>query len=160
MDWLIVLTVLLIAAALAILIAKRLAITKRQRAAWTCKPRRVLTDPEQVLFHRLREAMPECIVLAQVELSRVVVPSDPNKQNAFTLYNRIRGKSLDFVVCLKDFTVVAALELDDASHTRSRRAADETKNDALASAGIALVRWNVRTLPTVAQIREYLKTKS
>jgi len=160
MDWLIFLIVLIIAAGVALLIAKRLDSAKRQRAPWTCKPRRVLSEPEQALFHRLREAMPECIVLAQVELSRVVVPSDPNKQNAFTLYNRIRGKSLDFVVCLKDFTVLAALELDDASHTRSRRAADETKNDALASAGIPLIRWNVRSLPTVPQIREYLKIES
>jgi hypothetical protein len=157
MDWLSVLVLLFIALAVVGVIAKRLTTAKRERAAWTCKPRRVLTDPEQVLFHRLREAMPECIVLAQVELSRVVVPTDPDKRNAFALYNRIRGKSLDFVVCLKDFSVVAALELDDASHTKSRRAADETKNQALTSAGIPLIRWNVRSLPTSLQIQTALK---
>ena len=156
MDWPIVLLVLLVTLAVVGVIGKRLTRAKRERGAWTCKPRRVLTDPEQVLFHRLREAMPECIVLAQVELSRVVVPTDPDKRSAFALYNRIRGKSLDFVVCLKDFSVVAALELDDASHTKSRRAADGTKNEALASAGIPLIRWNVRSLPTAAQIQAAL----
>lgn len=32
--------------------------------------KKVMTDPEQVLYHRLVEALPDYIVLAQVQLSR------------------------------------------------------------------------------------------
>ena len=39
---------------------------------WPLYPRKPLSDPEQVLYFRLREAFPECIVLAQVEISRVI----------------------------------------------------------------------------------------
>src|SRR5688500_5075902 len=33
---------------------------------------RPLSDPEQTLFWRLREAMPECVVLSQVSFSRFI----------------------------------------------------------------------------------------
>src|SRR3954467_976649 len=84
--------------------------------SWPFYAKRVLSQPEQVLYHRLTSALPECIVLAQVQLSRILgVKSGFN----FHLWNnRINRMSLDFVVCLKDSTVVAAVELDDRTHER------------------------------------------
>jgi hypothetical protein len=57
-------------------------------------------------------------------------------------------------VCLKDSTIVAAVELDDKSHERAdRKTADDKKEKALAAAGITLIRWQVNALPDEAAIR-------
>ena len=39
---------------------------------WPFYPKRPLTSPEQVLYHRLVKALPDNIVLAQVQVSRVL----------------------------------------------------------------------------------------
>jgi hypothetical protein len=120
--------------------------------AWPFQKTKPLSDPEQALYHLMVAALPECIVLAQVPLSRVLrVDKRPDSRS---WQNRISQKSLDFVVCLKDFTVVAAVELDDATHARqSRQTADANKDRALAAAGVSIVRWNVKALPDESAIR-------
>ena len=39
---------------------------------WPFYAKKPLTQPEQILYHRLVKTLPECIVLAQVQLSRVL----------------------------------------------------------------------------------------
>lgn len=120
---------------------------------WPFYAKKPLTQPEQILYHRLVAAMPECIVLAQVQLSRVLGVKKGFSFNEWN--NRINRMSLDFLVCLKDSTVVAAVELDDKTHEKSSRIeADAKKGKALSAAGIALVRWNVNALPDEATIRQ------
>ena len=71
--------------------------------------------------------------------------------------NRINRLSYDFVVCDKDSTVLAAIELDDSSHERSDRAqTDQKKMKAGADAGLRLIRWHVKSLPDEAAIRSAL----
>lgn len=122
-------------------------------AQWPFYAKKPLTQPEQVLYHRLVAAMPECIVLAQVQLSRVL-----GVKKGFNFHvwnNRINRMSLDFLVCLKDSTIVAAVELDDKTHERaSRVGADTKKEKALSAAGVALVRWQVSALPDENAIRQ------
>jgi hypothetical protein len=122
---------------------------------WPFYLRKPMSVPEQVLYFRLVEAMPEHIVLAQVQLSRFL---GVKKGEQFrTWFNRINRLSVDFLVLRKDATVVAAIELDDKSHERSdRREADERKNRALTDAGAKIVRWNVSRLPSREEIREEL----
>lgn len=68
--------------------------------------------------------------------------------------------SLDFVVCRKDSSVVAAIELDDKSHeAESRQKADAKKDKALASAEIPIIRWKVEKMPDEETIQETLKKK-
>ncbi|MDP1536957.1 MAG: DUF2726 domain-containing protein [Burkholderiales bacterium] len=63
--------------------------------------------------------------------------------------------SLDFVVCLKDSTIVAAVELDDKTHEKASRVeTDAKKEKALSAAGVALVRWQVSALPDENAIRK------
>ena len=81
---------------------------------WPFYSKRPLSQPEQVLYHRLVAALPEHIVLAQVQLSRVM--GVKKGFGARGWLNRINRMSFDFVVCLKDSTVVAAIELNDRSH--------------------------------------------
>ncbi|MDP3511705.1 MAG: DUF2726 domain-containing protein [Sulfuritalea sp.] len=115
-----------------------------------------LSEAEQVLYFRLKEAMPECIVLAQVALPALVgIESGRDYRAAF---NRIASKYVDFVVCLTDFTVVAVVELDDKSHARPDRVrADTTKDNALRLAGHPILRFKVHRMPTVEQLRAAIR---
>jgi hypothetical protein len=120
---------------------------------WPFCAKKVLTRPEQVLYYRLVGALPDYIVLAQVQLSRVL--GVKRGFNFMAWNNRIDRLSLDFLVCLKDSTAVAAIELDDPSHDRpDRQEADARKAFALRSAGVRLVRWSTKALPDERAIRE------
>ena len=93
------------------------------------------------------------IVLAQVQLSQVLGVKKGFNVRAWN--NRINRMSLDFLVCLKDATIVAAVELDDKTHDKaSRIEADAKKEKALSAAGVAIVRWHVSGLPDAAAIRQ------
>ena len=118
---------------------------------WPFYIKRPLTQPEQVLYHRLIKALPEHIVLAQVQVSRIL--GVKKGSNFHEWNNRVNRLSYDFVVCFKDSTVVAAIELDDKSHeTTVRSKTDDKKNKATADAGLRLIRWNVKSLPDEATI--------
>ena len=115
-----------------------------------------LSDVEQVLYWRLVEALPECVVLSQVTFSRFMKPTaHPRQRDYFALYGRIAQKSIDYLVCLKDFTVVAAVELDDSSHVVER---DRQRDELLRSAGITVLRVHARELPSVDRIRAAFTT--
>lgn len=120
--------------------------------AWPFYAKKPLTQPEQVLYHRLVDALPDHIVLAQVQLSRILGVKQGNNFHEWN--NRINRMSLDFVVCGKNASIIAAIELDDKTHEKaSRKEADDKKNKALSSAGVRLVRWQVNALPDEAGIR-------
>ncbi len=70
-------------------------------SAWPFYAKKPLTQPEQVLYHRLVRSLPECMVLTQVQLSRVL--GVKKGSNFHEWNNRINRMSLDFVVCLKGF---------------------------------------------------------
>lgn len=149
-----------VAAVVAVLVAL-FVLRARRRAGkdddgpWPFQPRRLLSQPEQVLYHRLVAALPDRIVLAQVQASRVLAVkkgSDFHRWN-----NRINRLSYDFVVCGRDATVEAVIELDDASHDAPERAeVDRRKDRATAAAGLRMIRWHVRSLPDEAMIRREL----
>ena len=148
----IVVVLLVVIAALAALAAAK----KRGPAAgdgpWPFYAKKPLSQPEQVLYHRLVAALPDHIVLAQVQLSRVL--GVKKGFNVREWNNRINRMSYDFLVCSKDSTVLAAIELDDKSHEAPARvAADAKKSRASAAAGVRLIRWNVKALPDDVAIR-------
>ena len=151
MKWLIAVIVVVV---LGLLVAAALRRTKQSGAegTWPFFAKKPLSQPEQVLYFRLLHALPEHIVLAQVQLSRILgVRKGDNYQSWL---NRIHQLSADFVVCAKDATVLAVVELDDASHQgERRREADARKTRAVEAAGLRLVRWSVSALPDDAAIR-------
>jgi hypothetical protein len=150
---LVVALVLLAVGAVVLAILKRRASSGSGDTPWPFYAKKPLTQPEQVLYHRLVAAMPECIVLAQVQLSRVLGIKKGFNFNEWN--NRINRMSLDFVVCLKDSTIVAAVELDDKTHEKASRVeTDAKKEKALSAAGVALVRWQVSALPDENAIRQ------
>lgn len=146
--------ILLIAAVLVLAALGRL---KRRRVAelevpWPLEPKRaLLTDPEQVLYRRLVQALPHHIVLAQVQLLQMV--RFKRRSPPYAVLNRMSRLSLDFVVLTPDTRIVAAIELDDASHRHhDRQSADARKTHALKSAGIPLIRWSVGAMPDAMAI--------
>lgn len=153
MKWLLFLVLL----ALAVLVIAAMAKKRRDTSSdenqpWPYYAKKPLSAIEQVMYYRLVEAMPECIVLAQVQLSRVIgVKKGAGPGNWL---NRINQKSLDYVVCMKDAAVIAAIELDDSTHEREdRKKSDQDKERALSSAGVKLIRWKAKSLPDVETIR-------
>ena len=121
-------------------------------AVWPFYAKKPLSPPEQVLYFRLIQALPEHIILAQVQLSRLLGVKKGNNYQAWT--NRINRMSADFVVCHKDSSIVAVIELDDASHQRKdRQAADAKKDKALASSDVRVVRWQAKSIPDITAIQ-------
>lgn len=122
------------------------ALSQREPDTWPFYPRKPLSTPEQILYFRLIKALPEHIVLAQVQLSRFLGVKKGN--NFQSWLNRINRMSADFVICNKDASVLAVIELDDASHnSKTRQQADAKKDKAVRSAGLRLIRWSVKTMP-------------
>ncbi len=137
--------VLVALAAFALLILKRRGTTASGEEAWPFYAKRPLSMPEQVLYHRLVATLPEHIVLAQVQVSRVL--GVKKGFNFREWNNRINRLSYDFVVCGKDSTVLAAIELDDKSHDSASRAeTDQKKDRATKAAGVQLIRWHVNCM--------------
>ena len=153
--WLFVALLALAIVALAVL-KKRVA-SDGSGGAWPFYLKRLLSSPEQVLYHRLVSALPDHVVLAQVQVSRVL-----GVKKGFDFHqwnNRINRLSYDFVVCKKDATVLAAIELDDGTHeSKSRARTDEKKDRATAAADLKLVRWHVKALPDQAAIRAAIES--
>lgn len=114
--------------------------------------KRPLTPVEVVLFNHLRRALPDCMILAQVQLSRFLdVESGENK---LAWLNRVNRMSVDFLICDEKSNIIAVIELDDKLHRRAdRRKANEKKNRAILSAGLHLIRWPVGKVPSIASIR-------
>jgi len=122
---------------------------------WPFYAKKLLSQPEQILYFRLVRALPEHIVLAQVQLSRLLGVKKGNNYQAW--FNRINRMSADFVVCNKDASIVAVIELDDATHQKAdRQVADVKKNKALTSANLRIVRWQVKAMPDIATIQSTL----
>lgn len=143
--------ILLIAFAFIILEKRK----KKDVEVWPYVKKKVLSNPEQILFYRLVRALPGNVILAQVQLSRFLdVKKGFNNQAWF---NKINRMSIDYLICDKDFEIVAAIELDDKSHERNRRKeADLKKDRALTAAGVKIHRWNVKQMPDEEEIKNKL----
>jgi hypothetical protein len=76
-------------------------------APWPFYLKRLLTQPEQVLYHRLVKALPNHIVLAQVQVSRVLGVKKGSRIHEWN--NRINRLSYDFVICDKAAAMKASV---------------------------------------------------
>ncbi len=119
---------------------------------WPFEARRaVLSRPEAILYERLVRACPQQIILAQVQVSRILEVRRGAPVQAWL--NRISRLSVDFLILRRDMSVVAAIELDDSSHAHPRRQeADARKNRAFEAAGVPLWRYSVQRIPDEAEL--------
>lgn len=119
---------------------------------WPYIEKRLLTPVETKLFFRLKEALPEHHIFAQVQLSQLV---EVRKGHDYQQWlNRISRMSADFVVADSRLKTIAVIELDDSSHKRPDRIeADQKKDKALETAGLRVIRWKTWKMPTTEGIR-------
>lgn len=148
--------IIIIVAGIALLAASTLGIfgkpTRKKRShieaegKWPLYPYYAMTRNEQALYWHLVKALPDYIVLAQVQASRVIrVKKGENQQSYLNRFNRM---SYDFLICHKNSYPLAVIELDDGSHQQAKRIeSDNRKNKVLADAGIPLLRWEKNTIP-------------
>lgn len=147
--------VLVVAAAVLMMLAPRI----RPREDLFAKPwpleakPQLLSEPERALYQRLVKSLPNHIVLAQVQLLQVLNFKRGHRTHA--ILNRISQLSLDFLILNIDTSIVAAVELDDATHAlENRLRADDRRAHALQSAGVPLIRWKTNSVPDRAAILE------
>lgn len=123
---------------------------------WPVFPKTVLSPVEQKLYQRLTRAFPDHVVLSQVAFSQLV--GVKKGENFTAIWNRYNRLTADFVICNKDFSIAAVLELDDRSHDNpARQDADRRKAAICEAAGIALHRLNVNPLPNESELRALLQ---
>lgn len=117
----------------------------------------MLGAAEQDMLRRLVDALPECLVFAQVQVSRVLRVSGQQGKSHIGWLNKLNQMSFDFVICGKDAMPIAAIEVDDSTHARpDRKKADAKKDRACHDAGLKLVRWSAGKLPEAKAIRARL----
>lgn len=155
MNWLFLVVVIAVAVFVALIKAKK---PSRPAGAEAYERQPSLFTPaERSFLGVLEQAVdPEHRVLGKVRLADVIRPKTGTtggvRQSA---QNRIDRKHLDFLVCRKDDLAVAcAVELDDASHgARKRKERDAFVEQALASAGVPLVRFPARRAYVIGDLR-------
>jgi len=115
------------------------------------KGKRIITMNEQPTFMKLREALPEHIILAQVAFSAFMTAQGYATRN---LFNR---KVADFVVLDKSFNIVAIVELDDSSH-KGKEDLDAERDALIREAGFKVIRY--KRTPELTQIHADFKISS
>ena len=123
-----------------------------RRPLFTAAERSFLAVLDQATAGQLR-------VLGKIRLSDLLkVRAGTPASEQRTAMNRVIQKHVDFVLCSPaDLSVVAVIELDDASHdTPKARARDALVHQALAAAGIPIHRFSARRAYSVQEIRQAL----
>jgi hypothetical protein len=125
--------------------------------SWPLSARSVMTAREQALFRMLVDLYPDRVVLAQVALAQFIDVT-PGTSGRIGWRKRFSHLAADFVLCTRDFSIVAVIELDDPSHLGAeRRSSDARKAFAVASAGLRLVRIGAGSLPAPPELRRQLE---
>lgn len=106
--------------------------------------REPLTRHEQKMYFALTNALPECIVLAQVAFSSLITTESQATRNRFD------RKVADFILCSQGLNVIAIIELDDWSH-QGRERQDADRDAMLKNTGYTTIRY--RHVPDATTIR-------
>jgi hypothetical protein len=122
---------------------------------WPLYRRPVLSPIEQILCFRLVSALPTHAVLAQIQLSQLL--GERRGLPRMTWINRINRLSASFVICSRGRHPQVVIDLDDSAHSSPERVqANQTKEHALRSAGLPIVRWDVQALSDATAIKTAL----
>jgi hypothetical protein len=119
---------------------------EEQAAKGTFTGRTIATKNEQAMFWRLVQVfpMPEYIVLTQVSFGAML-----NAKGGASRYS-FSQKRADFVLLDRAFSVLAVIELDDASHD-GQEERDRKRDEMLIEAGYRVLRY--RGIPQPEKLR-------
>lgn len=150
-PWLVLIPTLLlgVAAALYMWWSSRTQKAKPLPDEWPLTSRPVFSSVERQLLQRLREALPQHVILAKLPLVRFCQPLDPDQIRQW--YDIIGNAYVTFAVCAPNGRVLMAIDLE---HDRpASRRLEKVKTSVLAACRIRLVRTRADNLPTVAEIK-------
>lgn len=123
---------------------------KGPRQAGTYKSRQLMTENEAEFFGRLVVALPDHYIFPQVAMTALIEAASKDKKTAHSDRLRIAQQRTDFVVCDRSCRVVAVVELDDRTHSRSK---DKVRDARLQQAGLRSVRFQSTSKPSVGALR-------
>lgn len=123
---------------------------KGARQAGTYKARELMTENEAEFFGRLVVALPDHYIFPQVAMTALIEAASRDKKQAHSDRLRIAQQRADYVVCDRRCNVVAVVELDDRTHSRSK---DKIRDGRLLQAGIRTVRFESKSKPSAQALR-------
>jgi len=121
-----------------------------RRQGGTYKSRQLMTENEAEFFGRLVVALPDHYIFPQVAMSALIEAASKDKRTAHSDRLRIAQQRTDFVVCDRSCKVIAVVELDDRTHSRSK---DKVRDARLQQAGLRSVRFQSTSKPSVGALR-------
>ena len=129
---------------------KRISLFRQRDALFTAAERSFLGVLDQASAGRYR-------VFGKVRIADVIAPAKGLDKSTWTsVFNRIKAKHFDFVLCdPQTLKVKAVIELNDKSHSSSRRVErDELVGRACADAGLALRMVKARRSYSVEAVKQ------
>ena len=139
---------ILIVVAIAIVIVS--AFTRKGGSA-RYQRRPLMTGNEREFFRRLTDALGgQFHIFPQVSMGAIIEPVTRDKKRRLADFRRISQKRMDYLICDRDMSVVAVIELDDRTHSPMN---DNRRDDFLGTAGIRTIRFRSKQKPSVAEIR-------
>ena len=125
------------------------------------KARSFMTPNELEFLGRLEVAVPELRFHAQVAMGALLAPGAERRGNSreyMSARGRFSQKIVDFVAQHRSTgDVVAVIELDDRTHDPAK---DESRDAMLRGANYRIVRWQSKSKPNGAAIRQALLAPS
>lgn len=115
------------------------------------KKKKPLTDREKPMYPRLVAAFPNHVVLTQVAFSAIITHEKQDFVTDRATRSKFNRMVVDFVICTKDFDVIAVIELDDSTHDGNEDK-DAARDEMLNAAGYKVFRY--RQIPEVTKLRE------
>lgn len=125
-------------------------------ASWNPEPSRILTSQERIAYNTLRQAMPDCMLLAQVPLARFLRVPTRNSYNEWL--RRVGQLCADIVVCDETSMVLSVVEVRAPLGKESERGLrrHERMDRVLKAAGIPVIVWREGAIPGVDAARRAL----
>jgi hypothetical protein len=124
--------------------------------AWPPEAVRVLSVAERQAHDLLRRAMPTCLVLAQVPLSRFI--RVPTRHSYGDWLQRVGSLNADLLLCDSGSRVLAVVDVRGLTETPRSRRRHERMARVLKAANITMFTWREAELPGVSDIRNSMAT--
>lgn len=136
---------------LGLVVMAGIAIKKYQyrHSPYRFKAKDILTPNETEFFGRIRQAVPELLVMTQVSMGALMTGTHESGKH-IRARMKFAQKIVDFVILDKDCNVVLLIELDDRMHNKGK---DRERDAMTRQAGYATLRFESRNKPSVPALR-------
>jgi hypothetical protein len=116
---------------------------------WALTGRPVFSSSERRLYHLLREALPEQIILSKLPLVRFCQPTDANTVTYW--FGLLGNRHVSFAICSHNGRVLAAIDLEGERPASRRGLA--IKRSALEACRVRYFTCNAKRLPLMDELR-------